>query len=228
MRSSTSCSIPSPSWSAWATASTWGGTLLNDLTGVPTDYDYVVARYNALTGAPRLRSGSSTPSTLATDYMKALAATPASVYAVGTHDPYGTPQMELVAWNNDGTARPPFPVLAPTPSRGNDVEARSVGGRRHSDVYVGGYGFAGSQNGATWHYRHFNVNGAPVTLLPQWSGGSGGANPKPYGSFVTDEVFDIWPGEEGPHRPRRVSRRGSCASARATGARTCSASSPPG
>ncbi len=164
-----------------------GGTLMNDLGGVPIDYDFVVAGFDVNTSAPT-PFGVRYSRVLGDDYMKALAVNPAGVYGVGTLDPFNVPQMLLIPWEHSGTTRPPFVILEPTPSKGNDVEVTIAGS--NCEIYVGGYG---GTSGATWHYTHTLTPFSTVTLPALWSGGASGPNPKTYGPLtaVTDEVYDI-------------------------------------
>ncbi len=164
-----------------------GGTLMNDLPGAPIDFDFVVAKYNAANGAST-PFGVQYSRVLGNDYMKAMAATGQGVYTVGTLNPSGNPQMQLLAWQQDGTLRPPFWTLGTTPSRGNDVEAEVVGTTCH--IFVGGYNLT---TGATWSFTHATNYNAPVTLPVQWRGGGSAPNPKLYGpgATVIDEVYDI-------------------------------------
>jgi hypothetical protein len=164
-----------------------GGTLTNDLPGVPIDHDFVVAGFDLATGvlAP---FGVQYSRALGHEYMKALAVTPGGVYAVGTHDPTGSRRMMLVPWRTDGSMRAPFWVFEPTPSRGNDVEiVTTVQG---TQILIGGQDAGG---GATWRFRHGLPGNAPVTKPPLWNGAGTGSNPKPYtaGFSVNDEVFDL-------------------------------------
>jgi hypothetical protein len=168
-----------------------GGTLLDDLPGFPVDYDYVVGAYAAASGAPALPFGVQYSRYVGDDYMKALSVTQGGVYAVGTVDPTNNPQMLLVPWHSSGALRPPFYVSEPTPSRGNDVETRLSS--QGTEIYVGGYGNTGGNNGAVWHFTHQAPFSSPVTLPALWNGGGTGPNPKQYGLIpaVTDEVYDL-------------------------------------
>lgn len=122
------------------------------------------------------------------DHMKALSANSFGVYAVGTSDPAGSPQLLLMAWRTDGSMRPPFYTFLPTPSRGNDVETRLA--PPGCEIYVGGYDGTG---GATWRFVHGTGFNSSVVKPALWKGASSGTNPKPYGPLaqVTDEVYDI-------------------------------------
>jgi hypothetical protein len=166
-----------------------GGTLMNDLPGVPIDYDFVAACYDLNTGNLVAPFNVQYSRWLQHDYMKAMCATSTGLYATGTVNPGSAPQMQLVCWQNDGTQRLPLFIREPTPSRGNDVEVEVYNG--NTEIYVGGYGGPGC--GTTWHWTHQAIYGAPVTLPPLWNGASSGANPKLYGPLQTnfDEVFDL-------------------------------------
>ncbi len=175
-----------------------GGTL--HANGI--DHDFVVACYKASTGALELPFGIRWSGGKGDEYMKAMAATAGGVYATGTLDPYGAPQAEVIAWRPDGQMRAPGIVTAPTPSRGNDVEATPAAGGFH--VVVGGYGPGPAKfsTGLVWHFRHGLLPGNALQLPAQWNGPfAGGPNPKTYGPAVDpyDEVFDLAIGSGAHH-----------------------------
>ncbi|MBL8840006.1 MAG: hypothetical protein JNL90_00575 [Planctomycetes bacterium] len=165
-----------------------GGTLINDLAGVPLDQDFVMSKWDATTGALASPFGVQYSRVVGNDYMKAMAATGQGVYATGTLNPGPGERMQLLAWHQDGSLRPPFYTHGTAPSRGNDVEAVVTGSTCH--VFVGGYD---QTNGATWSFTHAVGYGQPLTLPTLWRGVGSSPNPKAYGpaTSLIDEVYDI-------------------------------------
>lgn len=163
-----------------------GGTLRN--LAIAIDNDFTVAAFDFATGALDPQFQVQHSRWLGDDYMKALSATPNGVYAVGTQSPGPGSRMLLIAWNDDGTLRPPFYTQGPVSSSGHDVE--TVATTSGTSIYVGGKTAAG---GATWRYRHAAFYNATMTLPAQWNGAGTGVNPKPYttGFPSYDSVLDL-------------------------------------
>jgi hypothetical protein len=179
-----------------------GGSLARTIPGtiLVQDQDFVVDCFDAATGAPLWGNGGEYSGGAGDEWMKAMAVTSQGAYATGALGPWFTRQFQLVAWRNDGVIRAPGIVNFAVPSRGNDVEAYTVGSQ--TEIFVGGHGKVGANDtGAVWHFRHGPALVSPVVQLAQWSSNTaGGANPKGYGSSANaiDEVYDIGLGR-GPH-----------------------------